>query len=215
MIRLIIILSCLASQAIVSLMFLRYKNQRQLIRKRFSGIPDKTIGAASVHGRVIAVTGYGKRRMAVITTIGVVLIVFFLSIAAAATFMATSGQDNLATSVFMALTLSLISILPWSLMMEAHGRFCIVTNAGIECYLPFRKNRYVTWNQVKCVWWLPLFGGFRIHTECGPVAASSVWENIQILAEGILHNVPKSRLKWAEKPLKKALDGPFEPASLI
>ena len=215
MIRLIILLSCLAIQAIVFWMFLRYKIERQLIREQALRNQGKLISIPDGQDRIVAVTGFSKRRRLALTVLGSIFIGFFLCLAAIVTFAAIPGPDDIAVSALLAIFLGVSSVIPWFLMMEAYGRFCIVTQTGVEFYLPCRKARFVKWGQIRRIWWLPLFGGFRIHTDHGLVAASSVWENIQSLADGLLRNVPENRLKWARKPLKKAVEGPFEPRSLV
>lgn len=177
---------------------------------------QESIDRLSNHSRdgdeVVAILRFPNNRKKVIW----VLVVVFLGIfASCVLFVAASwpyGGGAWPEFVMGFVVIDIGSAVPWLAFLNPYGNIRVVTLKGLIWRSPwFLGTRFVRWDQIHWVKWVPLGNAFMLNTEKGIFLVYSFLENIEVFANAVMTNLPNQKWKKAAGMLNKALTGPFQP----
>lgn len=166
------------------------------------------------HGdEVVAILRFSDDRKKVIW----ILIMIFLGIFASCVVVVAAGPPFEASEawvdfVVLFLIVDIGSAVPWLAFQNPYGNIRVVTQRGLIRRSPwFLGTRFVRWDEIHWVKWLPLGNAFILSTEKGMFLVYSFLENIEAFANAVMTNLPEQKWKKAAGMLNKALSGPFQP----
>lgn len=162
---------------------------------------------------VVAVLRFSRRRKRAIWAFALLLISFFFALTVYAGIVVPDDDPELwaAIAVSMFALAVLCGSTPWLLLVEPYGNIRVVTRNGILRLSPWTGTSFVYWDRIESVRWIPLIDNFLVSTRDGFFFVTPVYDNLNVFARGIMDNVPAERWARAERKLRKALGGPFQP----
>jgi hypothetical protein len=159
---------------------------------------------------VVAIMRFPDGRKRAIWIFAMILIIFFFALTiyiAPVRFQEPQWLNAAGAALFMCL----VGSAPWILLIEPYGNIRVITTNGILKRSPWTGAAFVRWDEIRSVRWIPFLDSFFVKSDKGLFAINHVYENLEKFAEGVLKNLPESRWIHAERKLREAQRGPFQP----
>ncbi|MGQ9588481.1 MAG: hypothetical protein ACUVT7_08905 [Thermoplasmata archaeon] len=162
---------------------------------------------------VVAVLRFSRSRKRAIWAFALLLISFFFAVTVYAGIVIPDDDPELVASI--AVSTFALAVLggstPWLLFVEPYGNIRVVTKQGILKRSPWTGTSFIRWDEIRSVRWMPFLDNFFVSSTKGLFAVCPIYENLDRFASGVMENVPAERWVRAERKLRKALRGPFQP----
>ena len=160
-----------------------------------------------------AVLRFSDRRRKAIWGIVIILLVFFFLLASYVGIgIPAEPQEDLSQRVLaMTLVMIICGLGPWFILLEPVGNVRIVTKNGIYKRSPWTGKSFAEWKEIESVRWIPIIDNFLVKTRSDMFAVNPVYENLNVFADSLMSNVSRSKWLAAERMLRRALRGPFQP----
>jgi len=162
---------------------------------------------------VVAVLRYSRSRKRAIWAFALLLISFFFGLTVYAGIIIPDDDPELWAAI--AVSTFALAVLcgstPWLLFVEPYGNIRVVTKSGILKLSPWTGTSFVPWNRIVSVRWIPLIDNFLVSTLDGFFFVTPAYENLNRFAGGVMENVSAEAWVRAERKLRKASGGPFQP----